>query len=76
MLFFLRRRRKRKRRNVVPADDRTHGVYSLPKKEGDFMPLHEMDQDTARPAELGGGGMFEMDSRQVSVSELGDGRRE
>ena len=48
----------------------------MPKKEEDFAPLHEMDQDTARPAELGGGGMFEMDSRQVSMSALAGGRRE
>ena len=73
MLFFLKRRSKRKRQGVGSAGQ-IPGVYSRQERE-EKTPLREMDQDTARKAELGGGGRFEMDQDTVRRAELGGERR-
>ncbi len=73
MIVLLRRRRRRRGQEFRSAN-LPNEIYPIEGKKQQAS-LQEMDQEFTRPAELGGAGIFEMESRQVSVSELGDGRR-
>jgi len=74
-ITLLIRRRKRRPGQEFGSANLPNEIYPMEGKEQQAS-LQEMDQSFARPAELSEAGMFEMESRQVSVSGLGDGRRD
>jgi len=74
-ITLLLRRRKRRPGQEFGSANLPNEIYPMEGKEQQGS-LQEMDQSFARPAELSEAGILEMESRQVSVSELGDGRRD